>query len=73
MVHQLRLYASTTGGAWVPSLVGELSCPLHLVIWPTKLKKKKKDHFTVDLPPIPFLISFSKKEKNSINLEMFIA
>ena len=51
-------------GIELPSAFGDMA---------NKIKKKKKDHFTLDLPPIPFLISFSKKEKNSINLEMFIA
>ena len=46
-------------GAWVPSLVGEMRCLLHLVIWQ---KKKKKNNFTMDLPPIPFPISLSKKK-----------
>ena len=62
MVHQLRLYASTTGG--VGSIPGRgIEMPSAFGDMANKIKKKKKDHFTMDLSPIPFLISFSKKKK----------
>ena len=40
-------------GNEMPSAFGDMA----------KKKKKKKDNFTMDLPPIPFPISFSKKKK----------
>ena len=70
VVQQLRLCASTTGGHGFHPWSGNWDA---LYIWWYGQKNlKKKDNFTMDFPPIPFPISFSKKKK-SINLEMFSA
>lgn len=72
MVHQLRLYASTTGG--VGSIPGRgIEMPSAFGDMANKIKKKKKiiSQWTSLQSHSSFL--FLKKKKNSINLEMFTA